>query len=69
VPGHDHHAPDELAQTAKLAGFEAYPAASVEGALARIAAGDDDNAPPMVLVGGSLYLAGRTLAANGTVID
>jgi dihydrofolate synthase/folylpolyglutamate synthase len=37
--------------------------------LARIAAGDDDNAPPMVLVGGSLYLAGRTLAANGTVID
>jgi dihydrofolate synthase/folylpolyglutamate synthase len=69
VPGHDHHAPDELAQTTKLAGFEAYPAASVEGALARIAAGDDDNAPPMVLVGGSLYLAGRTLAANGTVID
>lgn len=68
VPGHAHHAPAMLAETARLAGFTAAPAASVEGALAMIAA-EGTLTPPVVLVGGSLYLAGKVLEANGTVVD
>lgn len=68
VPGHEHHAPETLAETARLAGFTAGAAASVEGALAMIAAGEADM-PPAVLVGGSLYLAGKALEANGTILD
>ncbi len=68
VPGHAHHDPATLAEIARLAGFTASPAATVEGALAMIAA-EQGVTPPVVLVGGSLYLAGRVLDANGTVID
>ncbi|MBO9379730.1 bifunctional folylpolyglutamate synthase/dihydrofolate synthase [Sphingomonas histidinilytica] len=68
VPGHEHHAPAALADTARLAGFAADAATGFEDALAAIAAGAGD-VPPMVLVGGSLYLAGKALEANGTVID
>lgn len=68
VPGHEHHDPETLAETARLAGFQAVPAPTVEGALATIAGGGG-TVPPLVLVGGSLYLAGTVLAANGTVID
>ncbi|ATE63213.1 bifunctional folylpolyglutamate synthase/dihydrofolate synthase [Rhizorhabdus dicambivorans] len=68
VPGHDHHAPATLAEIARLAGFEASPAAGFEGALAMIAA-QSTLKPPVVLIGGSLYLAGRALERNGTVLD
>jgi dihydrofolate synthase / folylpolyglutamate synthase len=69
VPGHEHHAPATLAETARLAGFDAAPAAGFEEALRTIGAGTPGDMPPMVLVGGSLYLAGRALEANGTVVD
>ena len=66
VPGHPHHAPATLAETARLAGLTAEPAADVAAALATIS---EDGTPPVVLIGGSLYLAGRALEANGTLID
>ncbi|KRB79402.1 bifunctional folylpolyglutamate synthase/dihydrofolate synthase [Sphingomonas sp. Root710] len=68
VPGHPHHTPARLAEIAGLAGLRATPAADVAEAIAAIAATRDE-APPVVLVGGSLYLAGRVLEANGTVVD
>ncbi|MES2496298.1 MAG: folylpolyglutamate synthase/dihydrofolate synthase family protein [Pseudomonadota bacterium] len=68
VPGHEHHAPATLAETARLASFTADIAPGFEEALATIAAKGGD-IPPLVLIGGSLYLAGRALAANGTEID
>jgi len=40
----------------------------VRAALARIAA-EKDALAPVVLIGGSLYLAGRVLADNGTPPD
>ena len=67
VPGHAHHAPAALADTARLAGLNAGTADDVPAALAAIAA--VDGVPPVVLIAGSLYLAGHALALNGTVID
>ena len=68
IEGHAHHAPATLAETARLAGLTAGPAESFSGALAMIA--DMERAtPPIVLIAGSLYLAGRALEANGTIID
>jgi len=69
VPGHDHHAPETLVETARLAGFAAEPALSVESALATLDRGGGGAIPPVVLIGGSLYLAGKALQANGTIID
>jgi dihydrofolate synthase / folylpolyglutamate synthase len=68
IEGHEHHAPATLAETARLAGFAAAPAADFESALADIAASEQAT-PPVVLITGSLYLAGKALEANGTVID
>ena len=68
VLGHEHHPPATLAETARLAGFEASSAAGFDGALAMIAA-QPSLQPPVVLIAGSLYLAGRALERNGTVID
>ena len=53
---------------AALAGLRASPADGVTEAVAAIAAAQDE-VPPVVLIGGSLYLAGRVLEANGTVVD
>ena len=64
VPGHDHHAPAGLAAAAKEAGLNASPAESVEDALAWIARYADRSHPPVVLIMGSLYLAGEMLRAN-----
>ena len=66
VPGHPHHAPTALAETAQLAGLTAEPTADVAAALAAISG---NGMPPVVLIGGSLYLAGQALALNGTLID
>jgi len=68
VPGHAHHAPAALAETAQLAGLSAATAADVESAIARICESEQAT-PPVVLIAGSLYLAGQVLELNGTIID
>ena len=65
VPGHEHHAPDVLARIAKDHGLTAIPAADVEDGLGWIARHADRANPPIVLILGSLYLAGEVLKANG----
>jgi dihydrofolate synthase/folylpolyglutamate synthase len=62
VPGHAHHAPEALAAIARGYGTTADTAPSPADALDRIAAGSDQ--PNLVLIAGSLYLAGEALAAN-----
>ena len=64
VPGHDHHAPEALAAEARKLGLSALPAANVEEALTSIARLAEPDAPPAVLIMGSLYLAGTVLKAN-----
>jgi dihydrofolate synthase/folylpolyglutamate synthase len=67
VTGHAHHAPEALAHMAEQAGFTGAIAEDPAAALTRISAG---GAPkPIVLIAGSLYLAGRALAANGFIVD
>jgi dihydrofolate synthase/folylpolyglutamate synthase len=61
VPEHDHHAPAELAAFARSHGLRADPAASVPAALRAIAR---EGRAPLVLIMGSLYLAGAVLRAN-----
>lgn len=59
--------PVALAQSAYDAGLVAEPMSSVADALKEIAERQlDDAAPPRILIGGSLYLAGNVLADNGT---
>ena len=65
VPGHEHHPPAALAAAARAAGLGAMPAADVEDALGWIARHADRARPPIVLIMGSLYLAGEVLEANG----
>jgi dihydrofolate synthase/folylpolyglutamate synthase len=65
VPDHEHHPPAALAAVAREAGLTATTAAGVEDALRRIARHADRARPPVVLIMGSLYLAGAVLAANG----
>ena len=65
VAGHDSHDPVALAGIAKDAGLPGLAAADVGDALAQIARGADRARPPVVLIAGSLYLAGEVLAANG----
>jgi len=69
VPGHDHHAPADLAAQAKQAGLTALPATDVADALGWIGRHADRAAPPFVLVLGSLYLAGEVLRENGQLPD
>ncbi|HEX8668494.1 MAG TPA: folylpolyglutamate synthase/dihydrofolate synthase family protein [Allosphingosinicella sp.] len=65
VPGHAHHPPCDLAAAARGAGLNATPAADVRAALGWIARHADRAQPPIVLVMGSLYLAGGVLRENG----
>jgi dihydrofolate synthase/folylpolyglutamate synthase len=66
IPDRDNTMPpDRLADAARHLGMRVEPALSVEAALqslARLAY----EAPPRILITGSLYLAGHVLAANGT---
>lgn len=63
VPGHEHHAPARLAEVAQILGIpHASVAPDVPRALTAIAR---EGGAPVVLVLGSLYLAGTVLAANG----
>ncbi len=64
VPGHESHAPEALATAAREAGFVAMPAAGVADALSWIARHADPAHPPVVLIVGSLYLAGEVLRDN-----
>jgi len=69
VPHHPHHEPAKLASTARANGLAAFAAADPLDALDWIARHADRALPPVVLIGGSLYLAGAMLAANGTFPD
>ncbi|MBX3564544.1 MAG: bifunctional folylpolyglutamate synthase/dihydrofolate synthase [Sphingomonas sp.] len=67
VPGHEHHAPARLAEVARECGIaHVAPAGDVPSALRSIAAG---GGTPVVLILGSLYLAGTILDANGELPD
>lgn len=65
IPGHAHHAPEDLVQLAHETGTPGIAAADIGAALSAIAHGADRARPPVVLVAGSLYLAGEALAENG----
>jgi dihydrofolate synthase/folylpolyglutamate synthase len=69
VPGHEHHEPAALAALAREAGLTAIPADAIADALAWIARHADRSKPPIVLVMGSLYLAGEVLKANDQAPD
>jgi dihydrofolate synthase/folylpolyglutamate synthase len=64
VEGHAHHSPSALAALSAEAGLRAAPAADVESALRWIARHADRTQPPIVLILGSLYLAGQVLRKN-----
>ncbi|MEH3037509.1 MAG: bifunctional folylpolyglutamate synthase/dihydrofolate synthase [Sphingomonas adhaesiva] len=66
VPGHDHHAPDDLAALAAALGIAATTTAA-DAAAAIDALSRGPSHPVLVL--GSLYLAGRVLAANDELPD
>jgi dihydrofolate synthase / folylpolyglutamate synthase len=69
VPAPASRDPAELAAAAASAGLDAAASANVRAALAAVTAGSDANAPPRILICGSLYLAGSVLAENGTPPD
>jgi dihydrofolate synthase/folylpolyglutamate synthase len=64
IPGHAHHAPAALAAAARDEGITALVAKDVADALGWIGRHADRAAPPIVLILGSLYLAGEVLKAN-----
>jgi len=65
VPGHPHHEPDDLAAFARRFGISAFAARDAQSALNDIGVHSDGGPPPIVLILGSLYLAGEVLRANG----
>lgn len=66
VPGHDHHAPDALAASARSLGVaDTSTAGDLREALARLG----QTAATTVLILGSLYLAGEALALNDEAPD
>jgi len=67
VPGHAHHAPADLAQAARSRGLDASDATDIPAALRIIA--DQDGPAPLVLILGSLYLAGTVLQQNDELPD
>ncbi|WP_246586752.1 bifunctional folylpolyglutamate synthase/dihydrofolate synthase [Stakelama flava] len=64
VPGHDHHAPDSMARVARELGIRNCSGA-FDPAEALSLLGRRDTRPSVVLILGSLYLAGQVLALNG----
>ena len=66
VPGHEHHDAAAVAAAGVRLGLTAHRASDPAAALRNIAAAGE---APVVLIGGSLYLAGAALAANGTLPD
>jgi dihydrofolate synthase/folylpolyglutamate synthase len=64
IPGQDSYSPSELHAWARGAGLTATPAACAADALKWIANNADRAKPPIVLIFGSLHLAGQALEAN-----
>ena len=64
VEGHEHHDAVALAAAAAAVGLTAEASPDAKAALTAIAAGAAE--APLILIGGSLYLAGTILASNGT---
>ncbi|OAN56374.1 MULTISPECIES: bifunctional folylpolyglutamate synthase/dihydrofolate synthase [unclassified Sphingobium] len=71
VPGHDHHPPERFAAVAATWGIGCTAHAGPEAAIRAVAAGATawGNAPPKLLIGGSLYLAGEILRLNAQLPD
>ncbi|QNQ11459.1 bifunctional folylpolyglutamate synthase/dihydrofolate synthase [Sphingomonas alpina] len=67
VPDHDCHAPEDLAAIARAMTIPAFVAPDSVAALTAIAR--DSTAPPIILILGSLYLAGEVLAENDEAPD
>lgn len=65
IPGHAAHSGEVIVARAKETGLPGVAVASVAEALSVIAKGADRARPPVVLITGSLHLAGEVLAANG----
>ncbi|MGI4877117.1 MAG: bifunctional folylpolyglutamate synthase/dihydrofolate synthase [Janthinobacterium lividum] len=65
IAGHASHPGELIVARAKDTGLPGIAAVSVADALAAIANGADRARPPVVLITGSLHLAGEVLAANG----
>jgi len=65
VPGHAHHAPDALASIAASFGMSATSAIGLPDAVEQAAQAGD----AVVLIAGSLYLAGEALALNDEAPD
>ena len=69
VPDHEHHTPAALAHVAHDLGIAAHTAPDVATALRDITEIADQAEPPIVLILGSLYLAGVVLYENDEVPD
>ncbi len=69
VPDHVHHGPEALATAARAAGSDGRAATDPADALGWIADNADADEPPVVLIFGSLYLAGEVLRDNGQPPD
>jgi len=71
IPGHDHHGPGELARLALAAGISGVGTAGDLPTALRLLRGRSDprGSPPLVLIAGSLYLAGVALELNGELPD
>jgi len=68
IPGHSGHDPRDVAALAQQGLLRAcYPAFSLEQALERLAA--DPEGTPVILIAGSLYLAGEVLRRNDEIPD
>ncbi|HKJ73737.1 MAG TPA: bifunctional folylpolyglutamate synthase/dihydrofolate synthase, partial [Alphaproteobacteria bacterium] len=67
IPGEDASRPaDDVVSAAAAAGISAETSEGIDAALRTIAAKAEKDAPPIVLICGSLYLAGHVLALNET---
>jgi dihydrofolate synthase/folylpolyglutamate synthase len=69
IASHEHHAPHALVTVAHTLGIAAHTADGIDDALRDIVEIADLAEPPIVLILGSLYLAGEVLRANGELPD
>ena len=70
TPGHEYHAPADLAQAALALGIRAAgTAGGIPDALRQATLTDPNGMPPVVLILGSLYLAGEVLRLNDEAPD